>query len=562
MTKSHPKNKSILVQFCLVITASFLYALSFPNPLFKNGLPFFAWFSYIPVLLLIGKNDLLPCIGWGAIYGFLTYSIFNYWLWAFNPIAGVIVYCIYLVYLAAVFLFLKLAFIFYPKKAYLVQWVIWLAYEYLKTKAFLGYPYGITGYTQWRIIPLIQIASIFGVWGVCALVSFPSFWLAAALKEHKGGIFKGMIDSLVGFFRREKLSAIIWAFALAAALIFGIMQNKDFSGSPQVNIALIQHNTDPWKAATSKISWQTLEAYRQNLAILKRLSDEAAVSQPKPNLIVWPETAFIQSIYWHSTYRNDQDAWLIVRELLEYLSTKDIPFLIGNNDARIDILRNPDQLENYRVDYNAALLYENGKNTGTYRKLHLVPFTEHFPYRKQLPFFYDALKKADTHFWEKGEDQTVFSLPGFKFSAPICFEDTFGYLSRNFVLRGADVLVNLTNDAWAKSLPSQKQHLSMAVFRAVENHRPMVRSTVSGQTCAIDPAGRVIAEAQAFKETWLTASVPLVKKNTIYTKYGDFLAIIFLYAAVILLLSPASYYTIRKLTRKYNGQSKKNTHSR
>jgi apolipoprotein N-acyltransferase len=91
----------------------------------------------------------------------------------------------------------------------------------------------------------------------------------------------------------------------------------------------------------------------------------------------------------------------------------------------------------------------------------------------------------------------------------------------------------------------------MAVFRAVENHRSMVRSTVSGQTCAIDPAGRVTAEAQAFKETWLAVSVPLVKKNTIYTKYGDFLAIFFLYAAVILLLSPVAYYTIRKLTKGY-----------
>jgi len=548
VTESHHYIKSILIQLGLVIIASFLYALSFPNLLFKNGLPIFAWFSYIPVLLLISKNDLLPCIGWGAIYGVFSYAVFNYWLWTFHPAAGIIVYGIYLGYMAAVFLFLKLAAILYPKKAYLVQWVIWLAYEYLKTKGFVGYPYGITGYTQWRVIPLIQIASIFGVWGVCALVTFPSFWLAAALKEHR--ILKGNIVSmLAGFFRSEKLSLFIWAFALVAALIFGIVQNKDFSSAPQARIALIQHNTDPWKAVNFVAPWQRIETYRNNLAILKRLSDEAAASQPKPDLVVWPETAFIQSIYWHSTYRTDQDSWIIVRELLEYLSTKDIPFLIGNDDARMDKLKNPDELKNYRVDYNAALLLENGKITGTYRKLHLVPFTEHFPYRKQLPFFYDALEKADTHFWEKGEDATVFNAAGFNFSSPICFEDTFGYLSRNFVLRGADVLVNLTNDAWAKSLPSQKQHLSMAVFRSVENHRSMVRSTVSGQTCAIDPAGRVIAEAQAFKETWLTVSVPLMKKNTIYTKYGDFLAIIFLYMAVILLLSPILYYTIRKLTR-------------
>jgi len=550
MTESHHYIKSIFIQLVLVITASLFFSLSFPNLLFQNGIPFLAWFSYIPILLLISKNDLLPCIGWGAIYGILAYAIFNYWLWTFHPAAGIIVYCIYLGYMTAVFLFLKLACFLYPKKAYLVQWVIWLTYEYLKTKGFVGYPYGITGYTQWRLIPLIQIASVFGVWGVSALVSFPSFWLAAALKEHKGGVFTvNVLSTLAGFFRREKLSAIIWVIALIAALIFGITQNKDFSNAPQAKIALVQPNTDPWKAVNFIASWQKLETYRQNLAILKKLSDEAVASQPKPDLVVWPETAFIQSIYWHSTYRIDQDSWLIVKELLEYLSTKDIPFLIGNDDARMDKTKNPDELENHRVDYNATLLFENGKITKTYRKLHLVPFTEHFPYKKQLPFFYDALVKADTHFWEKGEDETVFSAAGFNFSSPICFEDTFGYLSRNFVLKGADVLVNLTNDAWAKSLPSQKQHLTMAVFRAVENHRSMVRSTVSGQTCAIDPAGRVIVEAQPFKETWLAVSVPLVKENTIYTKYGDFLAIIFLLAAVTLLLSPIAYYTIRKLKR-------------
>ncbi|MDR2595911.1 MAG: apolipoprotein N-acyltransferase [Treponema sp.] len=552
MTESHHYIKSILIQLGLVITASLFFSLSFPNLLFQNGIPFLAWFSYIPILLLISKNDLLPCIGWGAIYGVFTYAIFNYWLWTFHPAAGIIVYCIYLGYMAVVFLFLKLACFLYPKKAYLVQWVIWLAYEYLKTKGFVGYPYGITGYTQWRVIPLIQIASVFGVWGVSAIVSFPSFWLAAALKEHNGSIFAGnVISTLTGFFRREKLSAVIWAIALIAALTFGITQNKDFSDAPQAKIALVQHNTDPWKAVNFIALWQKLETYRQNLSILKRLSDEAVASQPKPDLIVWPETAFIQSIYWHSTYRIDQDSWLIVKELLEYLSTKDIPFLIGNDDARMDKTKNPDELENHRVDYNATLLFENGKITKTYRKLHLVPFTEHFPYRKQLPFFYDALVKADTHFWEKGEEETVFSAAGFNFSSPICFEDTFGYLSRNFVLKGADVLVNLTNDAWAKSLPSQKQHLTMAVFRAIENHRSMVRSTVSGQTCAIDPAGRVITEAQPFKETWLAVSVPLVKKITIYTKYGDFPAIIFLFTAVILLLSPIAYYTIRKLKRGY-----------
>jgi len=548
--------KTIIIQLGLVITASFLFAGSFPNLLFRNGLPFLAWFAYIPVLLVIQKNGLLQCVGWGAIYGFLTYCIFNYWLWTFHPMAGAVVYTIYLVYMAIVFLLLKLACVFYPEKSYLIQWVIWLAYEYLRTKGFLGYSYGITGYSQWRIIPLIQIASITGVWGICALVTFPSFWLASALKELRLGVAffsrQGIGEigsSIAAFFRKEKISAIAWAAALAAAIAFGVTSTEDFSGYPSVQIAILQHNTDPWEAARAPTSWQKQEAYRKDLQILKRLSDEALASAPKPDLVVWPETAFVPRIYWHSTYRDEQDLWLIVRELLEYLSKKDVPFLIGNDDARMEPAKNPNPNEKYRVDYNAALLFKNGQVSEIYRKLHLVPFTEHFPYEKQFPFVYRTLQNMDTNFWEKGEESVVFSLDSFNFSTPICFEDSFGYLSRNFVRKGADVLVNLTNDAWAKSLPSQNQHLSMAVFRAVENYRPMVRSTVSGQTCAIDPLGRVTAEAAPFTESWIKTAVPLVKKDTFYTQYGDYLAFIFVFTAVILLLLGAVCCIINKLNR-------------
>jgi len=550
--------KPLLVQVGLVFLAAVLFSLSHPNLIFKHGLPFIAWFAYIPVLLLIKNSNFLSCIGWGAIYGFLSYSLFNYWLGTFHPMAGLIVYSIYIVYLAAVFLFFKLADILYPKKAYIVQWIIWLSYEYLRTKGYLGYPYGITGYSQWQITPLIQIASLTGVWGVSALVSFPSFYLAgtvnnmeltSALKSQAG------IRELAGAFvkaavkKADLIPAIIWVTALITSVTFGFINMKDFSSYPSVKIALIQHNTDPWEATKAPTTWQRLEAYQKDLEILTRLSDEALAAHPKPDLVVWPETAFVPRIYWHSTYRDDQDSWNIVRHLLEYLSAKDVPFLIGNDDARKDTAKNPNEHEGYRIDYNAAILFEKGKISGIYRKLHLVPFTEHFPYRKYLPFIYDALRNADTHFWEKGEEVTVFSGPGFTFSSPICFEDTFGYLSRNFILKGADVLVNITNDAWANSLPSQNQHLSMAVFRTVENHRPMVRSTVSGQTCAIDPTGKIILEAAPFTKTWITAYVPLVKKKTLYTLYGDYLGLFFSLTAVILLLYKASWYTIRKQKR-------------
>jgi len=541
MTKNPQTNDSKKInwgiQLLLVLSAAVLFALSFPNLLFENGLPFLAWFAYIPILVLIDKNSFLACAGLGAVYGVLAYSLFNYWLGTFHPLAGTIVYCIYLVYLAIVFTLLKLASVLFQKRAYIIQWLIWLSYEYLRTKGFLGYSFGLSGYSQWRVIPLIQIAGVTGVWGVCALVTFPSFWLAAALndfsiKERINGIGK----AISSFFGKEKITALIWAGALAAALVFGVAVNKDFSSSPKVNIALIQHNTDPWEATKALNHTLILEAYRKDLTILKRLSNEALAAEPKPALIVWPETAFVPRIHWHTIYRDSQDFWLPVKELLEYLSAKDTPFLIGNDDARMEPAKNPNKDDRFRVDYNAAILFEKGQITSIYRKLHLVPFTEHFPYKKQFPVVYRILEKADTHFWEKGEEATVFSGPGFTFSAPICFEDTFGYLSRNFVKGGADVLINLTNDAWSKSLPAQNQHLSTAVFRAVENNRPMLRSTISGQTCVIEPSGRITAMAAPFTEAWINPAVPIVKKTAFYTIYGDYLAIIFVIATAALLI--------------------------
>jgi apolipoprotein N-acyltransferase len=480
-------------------------------------------------------------IFWGALYGYAAYGLFNYWLSVFHPLAGLIVDLIYLVFLALLFFFLKLADILFPRRGYLVQWVIWIAFEYLRIQGFLGYAYGISGYSQWTQIPVIQIADIFGVWGVSALVVFPSVFIAAALVKGfaaPGGFSCGAFSAFV---KKERIPAIIWCAALAGALVYGVIP-RPYTGAPAARIALIQHNTDPWKGGIFQ--------YRLNYEALRRLSDEALAEDPGLDLVVWSETAFVPRIYWHSTYRDDPASWVLVKELLDYLALQDVPFLIGNDDARKDPRLNP--AGDHAVDYNAVMLYERGTLTDMYRKLHLVPFTEHFPYQKQLPWVYDALKAADTHFWEKGDRAVVFSVPRgdggrFSFSSPICFEDTFGYLSRDFVRNGAEVIVNLSNDAWSRSLPAQNQHLSMAVFRAVENRRAMVRSTASGQTCAVDPSGRVLALAPPFTEAWLNVEVPVVSGFwSLYTRFGDFLPRIFTALAFALLIIGSVFRILKK----------------
>jgi len=565
---NHNRVHSFLINLGLSALSVLLFAGSFPNLLVENGIPFLAWIAYAPIFILLRRVSLGASVFWGALFGYAAYGLFNYWLGAFHPLAGLIVYSIYLVYNAVLFFFLRLALTLFPKRAYLVQWLIWLAYEYLRTRGFLGYSYGITGYSQWRMIPLIQIANIFGVWGVSALVVFPSVYIAHVIGNRERGTgngeeVAGSKEQVTKSGNRDRCSqserdsdtqglrtktlfpspcslfpSFVWFAVLVGAIIYGLALPSDFSTAPHANIALIQHNTDPWKGG--------IEEYRNNLTALKRLSNEALAAKPAPDMVVWSETAFVPRIYWHETYRDDPASWLLVKDLMDYLAEQTVPFVIGNDDARKDPAKNPNASEGHRIDYNAALLFEKGKIAGIYRKLRLVPFTEHFPYEKQLPAFHRLLVNADTHFWEKGTEAKVFEGPGFTFSTPICFEDTFGDLSRKFAQNGAQVIVNLSNDAWSKSLPAQNQHLSMAVFRAAETRLSMVRATASGQTCGIAPNGSIIAMAEPFTEAALGVAIPVVKGDTVYTRLGDFLALGFTIAAVFLLLFGTAAGIIKK----------------
>ena len=537
--------KSFAANLAAIFIASVLFAAAFPNLLAEKGIPILAWIAYVPVFWVIRRCSVKTAFFWGALYGYTAYGLFNYWLSVFHPLAGLIVGSIYLFYLMLLFPLLKIAIMLFPKRGYILQWIFWISFEYLRIQGFLGYAYGITGYSQWTMIPVMQIASVTGIWGVSAIVVFPSAIIASFLPIAKASV-KGEYlklefwkKTIADFFKKEKIAVCAWAVALIFILIFGFASQIDYSGAQKAKMALIQHNTDPWRGG--------IHQYRLNYEVLKRLSDEALHAHPDLDLVVWSETAFVPRIHWHTTIRDDPQSWILVKELIDYLSSQDVPFLLGNDDARKDSSKNP--YGDNRIDYNAAMLYERGVNTGLYRKLHLVPFTEHFPYEKELPWIYEALKNADTHFWERGSEAKVFNTGKLKFSTPICFEDTFGYLSRDFVRNGAELIVNISNDAWSASLPAQNQHLSMAVFRAVENRRSMVRSTASGQTCGVDPNGRILAMAPPFREAWLAVEVPIITVSSFYTRYGDWLAFVFLALSAALLIFGAARVIIKKYVR-------------
>jgi len=521
------------INILLLVSSSVLFALSQPGFLCSTGLPFFAYFIFVPLFLLVRRISFKSSFLWGGLYGMLNYCIFSYWLWGFHPLAMYIVALEYFCYYMMTVPLLKAADTLFVRFSYIVQWLIWIAYEYIKTLGFLGFSYGLVGYSQWRFTSLIQIASIFGVWGVSALVCFPSAWIAGGIKEHCMEPVRCWMRGFRSFAYRERIMVVLWCCCIAGAVIFGTtVQQSAHTKERTARIALIQPNSDPWIGG--------IEAYKKDLNILKSLSQRAITENPELALVVWPETAFIPRIDWHYRYREDRELFELVHELLAYINAQQVPFLIGNDDA----VREPtSEAPLDRVDYNAALLFCPQKNVippnpERYRKMHLVPFTEHFPYRSIFPFVYDALVANDTHFWKKGTKPVVFSVNGLDFSVPICFEDTFGYITRRFALHGAKLLINMSNDAWAKSTACQYQHLSMAVFRAVETRLPMVRATASGQTAAISPYGHITAMLPPFTEAFLCADVPILQEQsqTLYTYWGDILGVIITILAGCLLI--------------------------
>ncbi len=507
------------VSMALLSGGAVLFALSFPSFLSQWGWFPLAYVATVPVFVLVSRCRWIEAPFYGFLYGLAAYSLNNFWLVGFHPLAVFAVPVIYAVYFTVLFPLLKAAESLMPRYGYLLQIAIWLAYEYLRTKGYLGYSYGIIGYTQYLFTALVGIAELGGVWAVSLLVVAPGAYVGAALRDGLHG-FRN-------FVREHRIAPVVYGVLLAASVVYGLLAQVDYSTSPTWRVALIQQNSDPL-AKGRESYWESLErSIRQS---------ELAV-QHNPEIVVWSETAFVPPIDYHTRYRANQDSYDLISTLMQFLDTQNRPYVIGNSSARL--LRDASgRLK--RVDYNAVIVWDEGEFVGPYRKVHLVPFTEHFPFERQLPWMYELLINMDTHFWGQGDEFTVLDAAGVTFGTPICFEDTFGYLSREFVNRGAEVIVNLTNDLWSKSVVAAMQHMQMAVFRTVENRRSMIRATNGGMTVAIDPNGRILSMIPAFVEGYLVEDVPVYTEGTtLYRLWGDWLAVAMLILAVGVLIGAA-----------------------
>jgi apolipoprotein N-acyltransferase len=484
----------------LSLVSGLLFSLSFPSFLSTNGIPALAYVCLIPLLLVLFEAP--P--GWGTFYGVVAGAvqtmITNYWLGTFNLLTlqfvTVVTTLQYVAFMAVCTRILRrsggLGFLVFPAG--------WVLFDWLRSLGFLGYPWAMLGASQYRFIPLIQVSSITGVWGVTFIVI----------------LFDSVVAwCLLALIRRQPMPkgpAVLLGVVLVASLGWGALRiGREPAGEPAsartIRLALVQQNADPRKDDYGEVS-----------RTLKRLTESALPG--RPDLVVWSETAFVPNIRrWSAEDPAEYPLARLVREFLGWQKTIGTWLITGNDDY--EIVQSAAGEE--RRDYNGAVLFSpSGERIDTYRKIHLVPFTEYFPYKKQLPAIYRLLQSFDAYLWEPGRQRVVFRHPLFSFCTPICFEDAFPDDVRLFVRAGAEVIVNLSNDYWSQTEAEAMQHAANAVFRAVENARPLVRASASGLTCTVDTLGRITARSPIYQESVLTADVRLeLDRTTPYTRWGD-----------------------------------------
>jgi apolipoprotein N-acyltransferase len=488
----------------LAICSGLLLTASFPEP----GHGMFAWIALVPLMISLKNLSLFDGFRIGFLAGLVHYITLLYWfvpfLKTYGPfsiflsIAILFMLCAYLALYLALFsvIFLWLSASIFT--CFFLSPVIWVSLEYLRSFLFTGFPWELLGYSQFSALHIIQISDILGVAGVSFLIVFSNttlfLWFLFIAKRR----WQGQNIS------RHHIQLITVAFVIIFAMVWGYGTRQIHSiqeaiaRSPEKRIAVVQGNID------QTLKW---DSNHQRSTVHKYLSLSRTQQTENPDLIVWPETAMPFYLFHNVPLTN-----MVTR---------------GIQEAGVDfIVSSPFYLQrDDRIRYlnRAFLILPDGTVPDTYDKAHLVPFGEYVPLKRWLPFLgkmveqvgdFSAGKIGDTLHWQKHEIGML-----------ICYELIFPYLSRAAVRNGADILINITNDAWYGDSSAPYQHFSMAVFRAIENRRSLVRSANTGISGFIDPLGRVTAETPIFKEACVTMEVPLLNISTLYTRWGDVIAV-------------------------------------
>jgi apolipoprotein N-acyltransferase len=495
----------------------------------KIGIAGFAWI--VPALMLFaarGKNS-GDAFRAGYVAG-LSHSFSSlYWLLLIPvtgfPVLGWISLAAYLAFYPAIWVWLLAGKIGTGNWAQRTFWSLagaatWVALEMLRARLFGGFPWNFIGASQFQLTPLIQIASVTGVYGVSFLVVWTSLSFFSAIRA----VFSSPTS-------RFAWQPEVFLPLLAVAVIFAFgafTMRAPIAPASDLRVTLIQ------PSVPQTLIWNENENTNRFRQLLE-LSESALTNQT--DLLIWPEAALPEF---------NEESLTAITNLIR---THHVWMIFNADDA---VWRaNAKSRSDFDV-FNAAFLFDpDGNCAGIYHKQKLVAFGEYIPLVRWLPFIkwftpiqggYAAGDKPATfeiNGWgerprgpqielDNGSPEVLLH-PTANAAPLICFEDTFPQLARDAVHNDTDFLVNLTNDGWFGQSAEQWQHLANAVFRAVENGVPLIRCANNGVTCWIDSYGKPRAifkdtRGSAYGVGSQTVQIPLPSERrepTFYNRQGD-----------------------------------------
>ncbi|GFO61795.1 apolipoprotein N-acyltransferase [Geomonas silvestris] len=477
----------------LALTSGVLLALSFPDP----GISLLAWCALVPLLVAAAGTTPARAALLGFVTGLVAYLGILYWLnivmTSYGKLPAPLSALLYLVLAAYLAL--------YPA---LVVWlarkgeeggisplcsfpVLWVAAELVRSFLLTGFPWANLGYSQFRTLPLIQISDLTGVYGVSFLVAF------ANLVFFRMWLWLRRSDAAYPV--RSFLALLI---LVAATLGYGFAALNRPEQGPLERILLVQGNIPQQVKWQPEFASATVETY-------ERLSRQGC--RAPGTLVVWPESAlpfFLQSEPQYAAR---------VQSLAAELKS----CLIAGSPA----FEREGELTRYLN--SAFLIAPSGALAGRSDKQHLVPFGEYVPLKGLFPFVNKLV--AGIGDFSPGRELKPLETGNGKIGVLVCFEGIFPEISRAYVRQGAGLLVNITNDAWFGRSSAPYQHLSMTVFRAVENRVPLVRAANTGISAIIDSKGHVRGMTQLFQEATLAGQVRRGAAASFYSRHGDLFAL-------------------------------------
>jgi len=504
------------LDFLLAILSGALLALSFP----KFGHPAFAWIALAPLLVAVTHRRLTARRAFllGLVTGIVYFTGTLYWLvetmttfgGLSTPLAGfaAAVLVLYLSLFPSAFAVIqaRLASAFGPM-ALLAAPATWVATEMGRTYILDGFPWELLGYSQAAVLPVAQLASLVGVYGLSAFVTLVS--AAAALTA---------VDRSP---RRWRVAAGVGVLVLAVGL-WGALRIRSgalTSSGVGIRVAVLQGNIPVDQKWDPKLRDAIMERY---IGMTREAIGRGA------QFILWPESAT------PAPYEQDVAMGESIRRLAREAH---VTLLIGSDQVQLVRPVPPDAAEGKPPDaaptgptpkpevrsYNAAyLIRPDGATAAIYRKIHLVPFGEYVPFGKLLSFVGPIISAVgDMNPFYPGTDTVVLPVAGHSASTAICYEVIYSSLIRDFVLHGSELLTTITNDAWYGWSSAAYQHWQQASMRAIEEGRYLARAANTGISGFVDPYGRVLQSSEMFQSAVLMQEVRFLKTRTVYSRIGD-----------------------------------------